>query len=77
LPNGATFSCDNRFGIGYLDDTTALDLQTGVQVNIPLGLGRWGYARGGYRYIKFDEDRDDLALNSIFEGGFAELGMIF
>jgi hypothetical protein len=77
LPNGATFSCDNRFGIGYLDDTLILDIQTGLQLTIPFIPGKWGYAKGGYRFIKFEEDRSDLTLKAVMEGGFVEIGLIF
>jgi hypothetical protein len=77
LPNGLTFSCDNRFGIGYLDNTLVLDIQTGGQLTIPFFPGRWGYVKGGYRFIKFQEDRVDLMWDNVLEGGFVEVGLIF
>ncbi len=77
LRNGATLSCDNRVGLGYLDDTFALDVQTGLQFSVPMGSGRYGYARGGYRLLNFEEDRNDLRLDTSFEGGFVEAGLIF
>lgn len=77
LCNGATLSCDNRAGIGFLDDTLALDVQTGFRFSVPMGCGRWGYVRGGYRLLEFSEDRSDLRLDTTLEGGFAELGLIF
>jgi hypothetical protein len=77
LPNSGTLSCDNRFGIGYLDDTLALDIQTGLQFSVPMNAGRWGYGKGGYRFINFKEDRSGLRLDSRMEGGFVEMGLIF
>ena len=77
LCNGATLSCDNRVGVGFLDNTFALDVQAGLRFSVPMGCGRWGYARGGYRFLEFTEDRSDLRFDTSFEGGFAELGLIF
>ncbi|MEM3421831.1 MAG: hypothetical protein QW315_06220 [Candidatus Hadarchaeum sp.] len=77
LCNGATLSCDTKVGLGFLDGTFGLDVQTGLQFSVPMNSGRWGYAKGGYRLINFTEDRNDLRLDALFEGGFAELGMIF
>ncbi len=77
LCNGGTLSCDNRAGIGYLDGTLALDIQTGLQFSVPMNAGRWGYAKGGYRYINFQEDRNDLRLDTTLEGAFVEAGLIF
>ena len=75
--NGATLSCDNRAGIGYLDGTFALDVQAGFRFSVPMNSGRWGFVRGGYRLINFTEDRTDLRLDTTLEGGFVEGGLIF
>jgi hypothetical protein len=77
LPNGATLACDNRAEIIWLDGTVGEDIQAGMRFSVPLGFGRWGYARGGYRYLNFTESRDDLRLDSTFQGGFVEGGVIF
>jgi hypothetical protein len=77
LCGGATFSCDNRGEVVWLDGVFGVDAQTSLRFSVPLGLGRWGYARGGYRYLNLTEDRDDLRLDSTFEGGFVEGGLIF
>ncbi len=77
LPNGSTLCSDKRFGIGYLDNTLTLDVQAGLQYSVPMNAGRWGFVRGGYRYIDFKEDRNDLRLDTTLEGGFVELGLIF
>jgi hypothetical protein len=77
LPNAATLSCDNRVGLGYFDGTFLLDVQTGLQFSVPMNAGRWGYTKGGYRFIDFRESRDDLRWDTTLEGWFVELGMIF
>ena len=70
--NGATLSCDNKVNLGFLDNTFVLDVQTGLQFSVPMNAGRWGFVRGGYRLLNFNEDREDLKLNSSFEGGFVK-----
>jgi hypothetical protein len=77
LCNGATLSCDSRVDIGFLDGAFALDVEPGMRFSIPLNCGRWGYVRGGYRYLNFKEDRDDLRLDTVMQGGYAEMGLIF
>jgi hypothetical protein len=77
LPNGATLACDNRAGIGYLDDANVVDLQTGLQFMAPMNANRWGYLKGGYRSINFRETRNDLHLDARFQGWFGEMGLIF
>jgi hypothetical protein len=77
LCNGATLSCDSRVDIGFLDGVFALDVEPGMRFSIPLNCGRWGYVRGGYRYLNFKEDRDDLRLDTVMQGGYAEMGIVF
>ncbi len=77
LPNGATLSADHRVGLGFLDNTFGLDAQLSLRFSVPMGPGRFGYARGGYRVLNLSEDRNDLRLDASLEGGFAELGIIF
>jgi hypothetical protein len=77
LCNGATLSCDSRVDIGFLDGVFALDVEPGMRFSVPLNCGRWGYLRGGYRYLNFKEDRDDLRLDTVMQGGYAEMGIIF
>ena len=77
LCNGSTFSCDNRVGVGFLDNTFNLDVQAGFRFAVPVGGRKWGYVRGGYRLVEFNEQRPDLRMDLHLEGGFAELGVIF
>lgn len=74
---GSTFSCDNRVGFNYLDGTFGLDVSVGVRLSVPMGGYRWGYARGGYRYLTLNENRNDLTLDATLSGGFVEAGLIF
>jgi hypothetical protein len=74
---GATMSCDSRVGFNYLDGTFGVDVQTGVRLSVPMGANRWGYARGGYRYLNLSENRTDMTLDVNLSGGFVEAGLIF
>ena len=77
LCNGATLTCDSRVDIGFLDGAFVLDVEPGMRFSIPLNCGRWGYVRGGYRYLSFTEDRNDLRMDTVFQGGYAEMGIMF
>ncbi|MEW6406167.1 MAG: hypothetical protein AB1649_30650, partial [Chloroflexota bacterium] len=75
--NGGTLSCDSRAGISYLDGAIGLDVQAALRYSVPMNCGRWGYVRGGYRYLSINEDRDDLKTETNLQGGFVEFGLIF
>ncbi|MFC1833290.1 hypothetical protein ACFL2Q_00980 [Thermodesulfobacteriota bacterium] len=77
LPNGGVFSCDNRIELQWLDGSFGLDFQTGIELNIPMNCHRRGYLKGGWRLTFFNEDRPDLRLDTGFEGGFVEAGLVF
>jgi len=75
--NGGTLSCDSLVDLGWLDNTFVVDVQAGLRYSVPLNCSRWGYAKGGYRYLNFDEDRNNLRWDTHLEGWFAEMGLIF
>lgn len=76
-PNGGTFSCDYKAGVIFFDDVQGWDIQIGMKYTIPLGCGRWGYAKGGYRFIDIKKSQPDILFNNAIEGGFGEFGFIF
>jgi len=75
--NGSTLSCDNKVWLSFLDDTFIVDVEAGVRYSVPMGPGRWGYGKVGYRYLSFQESRNDVRMDTVLEGGFAEAGIIF
>lgn len=75
--NGGTLSFDHKAGVIFLDNVEGWDLQTGLRYSVPLGCGRSGFLKGGYRYVELKKQQEDLILNSAIEGGFAEFGFIF
>jgi hypothetical protein len=75
--NGGTLNCDSRVDLGYLDNTFVTDVQAGLRYSVPMNCGRWGYAKGGFRYLNFQEDRNDLRFDTVMQGWFGELGLVF
>ena len=77
LCNGGTLACDSEFSIGYLDNTLVLDIEPGMRFSVPLNCGRWGFVKGGYRWLSFNENRNDLQMNLYLEGAYVEAGLMF
>jgi hypothetical protein len=75
--NGGTFSCDYKAGFMFLDDSEGWDLSAAMRYSIPVNCGRWGYVKGGYRYISIKKAQQDLLLSKSLDGGFMEFGFIF
>ena len=76
-PNGGTFSFDNRAAFLFNDDVEGYDVQLGGRFSVPLGCGRWGFAKGGYRFVQLQKSQSEYLFKSSFEGGFIEGGLIF
>ncbi len=75
--NGATLSFDCKAGFIFLDDTEGWDAELGLKYTVPLGCGRWGFAKGGYRFIEMKRAESRFIFEHAIEGGFIELGFIF
>jgi hypothetical protein len=75
--NGGTFSFDHKAGVIFLDDVEGWDVQAGARYSIPLNYGRWGYMKGGYRYVEIKKSQSDYAFKHALEGGYMEFGFIF
>ncbi len=75
--NGATFSLDCKAAGIFLDDVEGYDAQAALRYSIPLNMGRWGFAKGGYRFVSLNKTQTDWLFKNQLEGGFAELGFIF
>ena len=57
--NGGTLSLEHKAGFIFYDDSEGWDLQTGLRYTIPLNCGRWGYLKGGYRFIQIKRSQPD------------------
>jgi hypothetical protein len=75
--NGATLSSNCKADVNFLDGVFGVDAQSSLQFSVPMGAGRWGFARGGWRYLQLNENRNDMRLDAVFDGGFVEGGLIF
>jgi len=71
-------SLECKAGFAFGDDSIGSDLSTGLRYTIPLNNGRWGFVKGGYRYLTFKKKYSDVKLfDTAMEGGFLEAGFIF
>jgi hypothetical protein len=75
--NGGTLSLDCKAGFMFYDDCEGWDISTAMRFSVPLNCGRWGYMKGGYRFIQVKKSQVDLLWKNTIEGGFIEAGFIF
>lgn len=74
----STLSIECKAGVSFLDDAVGTDLSTGLKYSIPLNNGRWGYVKGGYRYLTYKKGYSDVRLiDTTLEGGFVQMGLVF
>lgn len=74
----STLSLECKAGVSFLDDAVGADLSTGLKYSIPLNSGRWGYLKGGYRYLTYKKGYSDVRLvDTTLEGGFVQAGLVF
>ena len=74
----STFSLECKAGVAFGDDGVGSDLSTGLKFSIPLNNGRWGFVKGGYRYVTYKKKYSDAKLiDTCLEGGFVQMGLVF
>jgi hypothetical protein len=73
-----TLSLECRAGIAFGDEAFGSDLSTGLKYSIPMNNGRWGFIKGGYRYLTFKKKYSDVRMiDTAMEGGFLQMGVVF
>jgi hypothetical protein len=73
-----TLSCVCKAGFACGDDAFGADISAALRYSIPLRAGRWGFIKGGYRYLTFNKKYSDFKLmDTAMEGGFVQMGFIF
>ncbi|MFH0824628.1 MAG: hypothetical protein V2B18_17880 [Pseudomonadota bacterium] len=73
-----TLSIECKAGVAFLDESLGADVSTGLKYSVPIGNGRWGYLKGGYRYVSFKKRASELQYSdTAMEGGFLQLGLVF
>ena len=73
-----TLSLQCGAGVAFGDDGFGSDVSTGLKYSIPLNNGRWGYVKGGYRFMSYKKKYSDVKmLETAMEGGFLQMGVVF
>ncbi|AFM24966.1 hypothetical protein [Desulfomonile tiedjei] len=62
----------------FLDDAVGGEAETALKYSIPMNNGRWGFVKGGYRYVTYKKKSDDARVfDMAMEGGFLQMGLVF
>lgn len=73
-----TLSVECRAGVAFGDEGFGSDLSTGLKYSIPMNNGRWGFIKGGYRYLTFKKKYSDAKMiDTAMDGGFLQMGVVF
>jgi hypothetical protein len=73
-----TLSLDCRAGVAFGDEGYGSDVSTGLKYSIPMNSGRWGYVKGGYRYVTYKKKYSDAnMIDTAMDGGFLQMGFVF
>ena len=73
-----TLSLECSAGVAFGDEAFGSDVSTGLKYRIYLNGGRWGYLRGGYRYLTYNKNYSDAKQwSTVIEGGYLQMGFIF
>jgi len=73
-----TLSLECKAGVAFGDEAFGADLSSGLKYSIAMNNGRWGYVRGGYRYLTYKKTYSDVRMiDTAMEGGFLAVGVVF
>lgn len=76
--NCSTISFECRAGVAFLDEAVGADVSTGLKYSIPMNNGRWGFVKGGYRYLTLKKKYSDArSFDTSMDGGFLQMGFLF
>ena len=76
--NKATLSLECTAGAAFLDDAVGAEVATAFKYSIPMNSRRWGFVKGGYRYLTYKQKSSDVRMFDIaMEGGFLQMGLVF
>ncbi|MBI4965475.1 MAG: hypothetical protein HY913_19515 [Desulfomonile tiedjei] len=74
----AALSLGCKAGAYFLDDAVGAEAETALRYSIPMNCGRWGFAKGGYRYLTYKKKSSDARMfDMAMEGGFLQMGLVF
>jgi len=73
-----TLSLECAASAAFGDEAVGSDVSTGLKYRIYLNSGRWGYVKGGYRYLTYKKNYSDARQwSSVVEGGYLQMGFVF
>jgi hypothetical protein len=73
-----TLSLECKAAVAFGDEAFGSDLSSGLNYKISLNSGRWGYVKGGYRFVSYKKNYNDYKKwDTALEGGFLQMGLIF
>jgi hypothetical protein len=76
--SSGTLSLECKAGVAFADEAFGSDLSSGLKYSIPLNNGRWGFVKGGYRYVTYKKKYSDLKMmDTAMDGGFLQMGIVF
>ncbi len=76
--NCNTLSFECRAGVAFLDEAFGSDISSALKYSIPMNNGRWGFVKGGYRYMTFKKKYSDVrSFDTAMDGGFVQMGFLF
>jgi hypothetical protein len=74
----STLSVECSAGAAFGDDAVGSDVSTALKYSIPMNNGRWGFIKGGYRYLTVKKKYSDArSFDMAMDGGFLQMGFIF
>ena len=77
-PTKATLSLHCVAGVAFGDGAVGATLESALKYSIPLNKKRWGFVKGGYRYLTYKKKSSDARMFDIaMEGGFIQMGLVF
>ena len=76
--NGATLSLKCIAGAAFGDDAFGVEAETALKYSIPMNSNRWGFLKGGYRYVTYKRKSSDVRMfDTAMDGGFLQVGLVF
>jgi len=74
----ATLTMECKASGAFLDDAVGMEAESALKYSIPMNCGRWGFVKGGYRYLTYKKKSSDARMFDIaMEGGFLQMGLVF
>ena len=74
----STLSLECSAAVAFGDSGVGSDMSTGLKFSIPLNNGRWGFVKGGYRYVTYKKKYSDAKMiDTCLDGGFVQMGSVF